>query len=90
MSEPEREEAMFLSKYEPQKLQRLYTQGGAACVYVRELVTAGKLQQSKVTQFLHSKTSYRKFSQARPKFNRMEAFSRFKKEIWFVNMVYFD
>ena len=46
-----REEAGSLSKSERQKLQRLYTQGGAAYGSVRNLVKPSDLSVSKVRQF---------------------------------------
>ena len=55
------EEAGSLSKYEHDKLQRLYTQGAAANGSVRNLEKASRLPVSKVRQFLHSKDSYTKF-----------------------------
>ena len=58
------EEAGSLSKYECQKLQRLYTQGAAAYGSVRNLARASGLPVSKVRQFLHSKYSYTKFTLA--------------------------
>ena len=81
MPKLKREEAGSLSKSERQKLQRLYTQGGAAYGSVRNLVKASNLSVSKLRQFLHSKPSYRKFTLATPKFKRMKAFARFKNEI---------
>ena len=71
------EEAGSLSKYELQKLQRLYTQGAAAYGSVRNLAKASRLPVSKVRQFLHSKDSYTKFTLAARKFKRMRAFARF-------------
>ena len=67
------EEAGSLSKYERQKLQRLYTQGAAAYGSVRNLAKASRLPVSKVRQFLHSKDSYTKFTLAARKFKRMRA-----------------
>ena len=52
------EEAGSFSKYERQKLQRLYTQGAAAYGSVRNLAKASRLPASKVRQFLHSKDSF--------------------------------
>ena len=75
------EEAGSLSKYERQKMQRLYTQGGAAYGSVRNLSKASRLPVSKVGQFLHSKDSYTKFTLAARKVKRMRAFSRFVNEI---------
>ena len=75
------EEAGSLSKYERQKLQRLYTQGAAAHGSVRNLAKASRVPVSKVRQFLHSKASYTKFTLAARKFNRMRAFARFRNEI---------
>ena len=85
-----REEAGSLSKSERQKLQRLYTQGGAAYGSVRNLVKASNLSVSKVRQFLHSKPSYSKFTLATPKIKRMKAFARFKNEIWCMDLAYVD
>ena len=79
-----------LSKSECQKLQRLYTQGGAASGSVRNLVKASNLSVSKVRQFMHSKPSYTKFTLARRKFKRMKAFGRFKNEIWCMDLAYVD
>ena len=84
------EEAGSLSKYERQKLQRLYTQGAAAYGSVHILAKASRLQVSKVRQFLHSKASYTKFTLAARKFERMRAFARFRNEIWCMDLVYVD
>ena len=75
------EEAGSLSKYERQKLQRLYTQGAAAYGSVRNFAKASRLPVSKVRQFLHSKDSHTKFSLAARKLKTMRAFARFRKEI---------
>ena len=53
MPKLKRAEAGSLSKSERQRLQRLYTQGGAAYGSVRNLVKASILSVSKVRQFLH-------------------------------------
>ena len=84
------EEAGSLSKYERQKLQRLYTQGAAAYGSVRNLAKASRLPVSKVRQFLHSKDSYTKFTLAARKFKRMRAFARFRNEIWCMDFAYVD
>ena len=78
------------SKYERQKLQRLYTQGAAAYGSVRNLAKASRLPVSKVIQFLHSKDSYTKFNLATGKFKRMRAFAGFRNEIWCVDLAYVD
>ena len=41
-------------------------------------------------QFLHSKLSYTKFTLGTPKFKSVEAFARFKNEIWCVDLAYVD
>ena len=84
------EEAGFLSKYERQKLQRLYAQGAAAYGSVRNLTKGSRLPASKVRQFLHSKVSYKKFTLAARKFKRMRAFARFRNEIWCMDLAYVD
>ena len=83
-------EAGYLSKYERQKLQRLYTQGAAAYGSVRNLAKAGRLSVSKVRLFLYSKASYTKFLLATRKFKRMRAFARFRNEIWCMDLAYDD
>ena len=85
-----KEEAGSLSKYERQKLQRLYTQGAAAYGSVRNLAKARRLPVSKVRQFLHSKDAYTKFTLAARKFKRMRAFARFRNEIWCMDLAYVD
>ena len=90
MPKLKKEEAGSPSKSERQKLQKLYTQGGAAYGSVRNLVKASNLSVSKVRQFLHSKPSYTKFTLATRKFKRMKAFARFKNEIWCMDLAYVD
>ena len=75
------EEAGSLSKYERQKLQRLYTQGAAAYGFVHNLAKSSRIPVSKVRQFLQSKASYTKFTLPARNFKRMRAFARFRNEI---------
>ena len=79
-----------LSKSEPQKLQRLYTQGGAVYGCVYNLLKASSLPLSKVRQFLHSKRSYTKFTLATRKFKILKSIARFKIEIWCIDLAYVD
>ena len=90
MPKLKKEEVGSLSKYERQKLQRLYTQGAAAYGSVHNLAKASRLPVSKVRQFLYSKASYTKFTLAARKFKRMRAFARFKNEIWCMDLAYVD
>ena len=90
MPKLKREEAGSLSKSERQKLQKLYTKGGAAYGSVRNLVKASNLSVSKMKPFLHSKPSFTKFTLATRKFKRMKAFARFKNEIWCMDLAYVD
>ena len=83
MPKLKKEEDGSLSKYERQKLQRLYTQGAAAYVSVGNLAKASRLPVSKVRHFLHSKDSYTKFTLAAQKFKRMRAFAKFRNESCF-------
>ena len=85
-----REEAGSLSKTEHEKLQRLYTQGGAGYGSVRNLVKASNLSVSKVTQFFHSKPSYTNFTLATRKFKQTNVFARFKNENWCMELSYDD
>ena len=84
------EEAGSLSKYERQKLQRLYKQGAAAFGSVRNLGITSRLPVFQVRQFLQSKASYIIFTLATRKFKRMRAFARFKNEIWCMDLAYVD
>ena len=84
------EEAGSLSKYERQKVQRLYTQGAAAYGSLRILAKANKLPLSKVRQFLHSKVFYTKFILVARKIKRMRAFARFRNELWCMDLAYVD
>ena len=90
MPRVKKEEIRSLSKSERQKLQRLYTQGFAAYGSVRNLAKAAKLSPLKVREFLHSNTTYTRFTQATRKFKRMRTFARFKNEIWCMDLVYVD
>ena len=49
-----------------------------------------KLSPSKVREFLRSKTSYTRFTQAIRKFKKMRAFARFKDESWCMDLAYVD
>ena len=84
------EEAGSLSKYERQKLQRLFTQGAAAYGSVRNLAKTSRLPVSKVRQFLHSKVFYTNFTLAAQKFERKRAFARFRNEIWCMLLAYVE
>ena len=84
------EEAGSFSKYERQKLQKLYTQGAAAYGSARNLAKASRLPVSKVRQFLHSKDSYKKFTLAARKFKQKRAFARFRNQIWSMDLAYVD
>ena len=79
-------EAGSLSKYERQKLQKLYTQGAAAYNSVPNLAKASRLPVPKVRQFSHLKASCTKFTLATRKFQRMRAFARYRDEIWCMDL----
>ena len=83
-------EAGSLPKYERQKLQRLYTQSGAADGSVRNLVKSSNLPVSMVRLFFHSKPSYTKFTFATRQFNRTKAFARFRIEKWCMDLACID
>ena len=90
MPRVKKEELAPLSKSERQKLQRLYRQEFATYGYVRNLAKAAKLSPSVVRVFLHSKTSYTRFTLARRKLKRMRAFAKFKNENWCMDLEYVD
>ena len=85
-----KEELGSLSKSERQKFQRFYTRGVAAYGSVRHLTNAAKLSPSRVREFLHSKTSYTRSTQATRKFKKLRAFARFEDEIWCLDLAYVD
>ena len=78
---PKRDEAGSLSNYELHKLQRLYTQSGAAYGSVLNFVKSSNLPVSKVRQCLLSKFSYIKFTLATRKLKKTKTSSKFKNEI---------
>ena len=88
MPRVKKEELGYLLKSERQKLQRLYTQGFAAYGSVLNLAKAAKLSSSKVRNFLHSKISFTRPTQATRKFRRLRVFARFKDEIWSMDLAY--
>ena len=85
-----KEEAGSHSKFEFQKPQRQYTQGGGAFGFVRNLVKTSILPVSKLRQILHSKSSKTKFTLTTPKCKQTMAFSRLKKELWCMDLAYVD
>ena len=87
----EREEVGSLSNFEHQKLQRMYTQGGAARRSVQNLVKAFRLPASKLRQSLHSKLSYTEIILTTSKLKRFKVFDRFRKKgVWLWHLSYFD
>ena len=90
MPKVKKEELGSLSKTEQQNLQRLYMQGFEAYGSVRNLAKAAKLSPSKFREFLHSKRSYTRFTQATPKFKRKRAFASFEDGIWCMDLAYVD
>ena len=90
MPQLEREKSGSFSKSERQKLQTLHTHGGAAYGSVRHLVKPSNLSLSKVRQFFHSNASFTNFTFSTRKFKRMKAFTRFKNEIWCMDLAYVD
>ena len=57
---------------------------------MRNFAKAAKLYPLKVREFLHSKTSYTRFTQATRNFKRLRAFARFENEIWCMDLAYVD
>ena len=84
------EETGCLSNYERRKLQKLYSQGGAAYGSVQNLVKASKVPISEVRHFLYSKTSYPRFSQSTRNFRRMKAFARLGNEGWCMDLTFVE
>ena len=57
---------------------------------MRILLKASKLLVPKVEQFLHSNSSYTKFTLATRKFKRMKAFARFNYEMSCMDLAYVE
>ena len=87
MPKLKRQEAGSLSKSERHKLQRLYTQGGAAYASLRNIVKASNLSGETIFKI---KTFLKKLTPATRKIKRMKAFARFKSEIWCMDLAYVD
>ena len=62
-------------------MQKFYIRGDAAYGSVRHLLKTSDIPMSKVRQFLHSKTSYTKFTPSTRKFGTMRAFARLKMKV---------
>ena len=90
MLKSKKEETESFSKFERQKLQRLYIEDGAANGSVRNLVKPSNMSLSKVRIFLHSVHSYKKFTPATSKFKKTKAFAIFRNKIWCVELAYID
>ena len=90
MLKPRREKAGSLSKYEDQKPERWYNQGGAAFGCARNLSRASNLSVSKLRQLLHSEPSITNITLATQKFKRMKTFAWVKNEIWCMDLKYVD
>ena len=88
MPKLKKEEIVSLPSYNHQKLQRVYTHGGGAYDSVRNIVKASNLPMSKVGHLLVSKPSNTNFTLATRKFEKMEAFARYKIQIWCIDLVY--
>ena len=85
---PKREGAGSVSNYERQKLQKPYTQGGAAYGFLLNLLKIRNLPVSKMRHFLHLKPSYTKFTLVKRTFKRTKAFAIFKIEIWCMVLIF--
>ena len=90
MPQPKGKEAGSFSKYDRQKLQRLETQGSAASGSVGNFAETSNLPASKVRHFLHSKHFNPKFTLGTPQFKKLKASSRFKIEIWCMEVAYVE
>ena len=84
------EELGSFSKSEKVSLNRLYSRGRAAYGSVRNLSKASGLSKRKVEQFLQTKTSYKKFGSPIRRFRRLQAFSKYINESWFVYLAFVD
>ena len=90
MSQLKEEEAESFWKTECQKLQRLYTQGGAAYGYVQNLLKTSSLPVPKMIQFLLPKTYVKKVTLVTRTFRRMKSFACFRNEIWCMDTSFSD
>ena len=84
------EEYTSLSEYEHQNQQKILHIKWFCLWVCVQWSGVTNLSVSKVRNFLFSKAPYKKFTLATRKFKRMEAFSRFKNEIWCIGLAYVD
>ena len=73
-----------------EKLQRLYTQTGAAYGSAHNVVKISNLPVSTVRLILHWKPSFTKSFYATHQFKRMNAFAGFTNELWCMHSAYID
>ena len=90
MPKAKTEGAGFLSKSEKAKLQRLYRDGKAAYVSIKNLQKASGLSKKKVADFLHSKDPYTKYRHSTRHHKRLPAFAKRINEIWCLDLAFLD
>ena len=83
-----RKEGGSFSKFERQKLKRLYANRNAAYGLVHNFLKTSNLPVSKLGQFLFSKRSYTEVTLATQNFKRMKAIASFKTELWSMDLSY--
>ena len=88
MPKQKMEELGSLSKSEKERLNRLYSRGRAAYGSIQSLSKASGLSKKKEEKFLQTKTSYTKFGPPIRCFRRLQAFSNYIKEIWFLDLAF--
>ena len=90
MPSQKNEEFKSFSKYERQKLQRLYTQCGAAYPSMRTLVKANNLPVSKGETVFAFSDFVRKLFLATHISEGLKAFALFENKIWCMNLAHVD
>ena len=75
-----------------QKLNKLYTRKGGKAAFgsVANLVSESGFSRKTVEDFLATKDAYTQYSQAKWKFNRLSATSRFINDIWCADVAFVD
>ena len=90
MPKQKTEELGSLSKSEKVKVNRLYSRGRYAYGSIQNLSKASGLSKKKVEKFLQTKKLNTKFGPPIRRFRRLQVFSNYTNEVWFMDLAFVD
>ena len=90
MPKQKTEELGSLSKSEKVKVNRLYSRGRDAYGSIQNLSKASGLSKKKVEKFLQTKKLNTKFGPPIRRFRRLQVFSNYTNEVWFMHLAFVD